>query len=97
MGGVFVNYRTRDGDWAADLLARALSERFGVSNVFFDNRSIPVGSDFPDQILRRLRDSDVLLVVVGPRWLTIEDEACAARKVIAAGRARHHRLGTMAR
>ena len=73
MSGVFLNYRTGDGDWAATLLKRELSVRFGVDNVFFASSSIPSGVDFAYQITQRLPECDVLLAIIGSRWLTAVD------------------------
>ncbi|MFC5053025.1 TIR domain-containing protein [Saccharothrix xinjiangensis] len=68
--GVFVSYRTGDGDWAATLVARELESRFGADRVFLASRTIRPGDDFTEQIDRWLDRSDVVLVVIGPRWLT---------------------------
>jgi hypothetical protein len=70
MGGVFINYRTGDGDWAATFISRELAAKFGSENVFFASKSIRVGEDFVVRILDRLRQCDVFLAVIGPRWLT---------------------------
>jgi hypothetical protein len=70
MGGVFINYRTGDGDWAATFISRELAAAFGSENVFFASKSIRVGEDFVVRILDRLRQCDVFLAVIGPRWLT---------------------------
>lgn len=75
MGGVFVSYRTGDGDWAATLIARELATRFGRHNVFLASKSIRLGEDFAERIEARLRECDVLLVVVGARWRTIRNPA----------------------
>jgi hypothetical protein len=66
---VFINYRTGDGEWAAALLDEALKHRFGADQVFYASRSIEPGSDFAEEIRRRLVHSDVLLAVIGKRWL----------------------------
>ncbi|MCO1574584.1 TIR domain-containing protein [Crossiella sp. SN42] len=71
MGGIFINYRTGDGDWAATLIARELTTRFGADNVFFASRSIRLGEDFAESIVEGLLRSDVLLAVIGHRWATI--------------------------
>ncbi|WP_232376866.1 nSTAND1 domain-containing NTPase [Amycolatopsis aidingensis] len=65
---MFVNYRTGDGDFAATLITRVLSARFGAEHVFLASRSIRPGEDFAETILKRLAQCDVLLAVVGPRW-----------------------------
>ncbi|MEV4311262.1 toll/interleukin-1 receptor domain-containing protein [Actinocrispum sp. NPDC049592] len=73
MGGVFINYRTGDGDWAATFVSRELAAKFGPANVFFASKSIRVGEDFVTRILDRLRQCEVFLAVIGSRWLTATD------------------------
>jgi hypothetical protein len=73
MGGVFINYRTGDGDWAATFISRELVAKFGADNVFFASKSIRVGEDFVTRILDRLRQCDVFLAVIGSQWLTAVD------------------------
>ncbi len=68
MGGVFINYRTGDGEFAATLITRVLSSRFGTEHVFLASRSIRPGEDFAKKILERLAQSDVLLAIIGSRW-----------------------------
>src|SRR5215470_934630 len=75
MGGVFINYRGEDSDTAAVLVDRELVVRFGADQVFLDCRSILAGTDFAVELLKRLRSCSVLLVVIGPRWLTLTDAA----------------------
>jgi Mrp family chromosome partitioning ATPase len=75
MGGVFINYRGDDSDTAAVLIDRELVARFGGDRVFLDSRSIPAGADFVEQLLARVRSCSVLLVVIGPRWLSVADGA----------------------
>jgi hypothetical protein len=75
MGGVFINYRGADSQAAAALIDHELAARFGGDQVFRDSRSIPAGVDFVEELLGRLRTCSVLLVVIGPRWLTLTDEA----------------------
>jgi tetratricopeptide (TPR) repeat protein len=75
VSGVFINYRGDDSDTAAVLIDRELSARLGSDRVFLDSRSILAGTDFAEEILGRLRACSVLLVVIGPRWLTLTDEA----------------------
>jgi tetratricopeptide (TPR) repeat protein len=73
MGGIFINYRGDDSDTAAALIDRELTASFGSDRVFLDNRSIPAGADFVEELLDRLRACSVLVVVIGPRWLTVTD------------------------
>src|SRR5262249_61141930 len=73
--GVFINYRGADSDAAAAVIDRELAARLGSDRVFLDCRSIPAGADFAVELLGRLRACSVLVVVIGPRWLTLTDGA----------------------
>jgi hypothetical protein len=68
MHEVFINYRTGDGDEAATLIERALSERFGTERIFRAAKSIPPGEPYPEALLSAARRSTVLLAVMGPDW-----------------------------
>jgi hypothetical protein len=70
---VFINYRTGDEETAAALIERDLSGRFGPEQIFRDSKSIRPGEDFEQAILMAVRGSDVLLAVIGRRWLTAPD------------------------
>jgi hypothetical protein len=76
---VFINYRGEDSQTTAALIDRELTARFGRDQIFLDCRSIPAGADFADELLSRLRACSVLLVVIGPRWLMVTDEAGGRR------------------
>jgi tetratricopeptide (TPR) repeat protein len=78
--GVFINYRGDDSEFCAEFVFEELSARFGEDRVFLDSRSIPIGHDFVDALLRRLRACNVLLVIIGPRWLSQVD-ADGARRI----------------
>src|SRR5262249_13885139 len=52
-----------------------LAARLGSDRVFLDCRSIPAGADFAEELLGRLRACSVLVVGIGPRWLTLTDTA----------------------
>lgn len=68
MAEVFINYRTGDGDEAAEFLAARLSDRFGKEHVFKASHSIQPGESFPKALIDAARKSDVLLAVMGPDW-----------------------------
>jgi hypothetical protein len=65
---VFINYRTGDGDEAAEFLAARLSDRFGKEHVFKASHSIRPGELFPKALIDAAKKSDVLLAVMGPDW-----------------------------
>lgn len=72
MSGVFISYRKEDTrPWAITLrdhLARALGER----QVFFDVDSMAAGQ-WSMQIQRALDRCAVVVVLIGPRWMTATD------------------------
>jgi hypothetical protein len=71
---VFVSYRRSDSPAAARQVADALKARFGADKVFFDTRDLRPGSDWHRDIEERVRASQVVVVVIGPRWVAIADE-----------------------
>lgn len=66
---IFISYRRSDSPSASRQLAETLKARFGAGDVFFDTRDVPVGTEWRREALRRVRESDVLLVVIGPHWV----------------------------
>ena len=46
-----------------------LKARYGDASVYMDIDNIPLGTDFRDHIHTALDQADVLIVVVGPKWL----------------------------
>lgn len=73
MAGVFINYRTGDGAVAAVLLDEKLKDVFGPENVFRDRRTTAPGAHFPPELWRHLESCGVLLVLIGPNWLSLCD------------------------
>ncbi|WP_017582047.1 TIR domain-containing protein [Nocardiopsis valliformis] len=71
MNSCFVNYRTGDGEHVATLLGRELSQRFGAEEVFRASDSIPAGRDFEQELRKAVRGCEVLVAVIGPKWLEI--------------------------
>lgn len=65
----FISYRRADGSHAQVLYDR-LRQKFGPNDVFFDINEIPLGEPFPQVLQQRLAESKVLLVVIGPGWLS---------------------------
>jgi TIR domain len=71
-GRIFVNYRRGDTAYAAGWLYDRLAEHFG-GQVFKDVDSIEPGEDFVEKITHAVASCDVLLALIGDRWLTITD------------------------
>jgi tetratricopeptide (TPR) repeat protein len=70
---VFINYRTADARFGAAAAFELLAERFGRSRVFLDNQSMRPGAVYPEQIRSALSSMRVLLVLIGPDWMTGPD------------------------
>lgn len=67
---IFLSYRRSDVGGHAGRLADALLQRLGASSVFQDVIAIAPGQDFTAELDRALDDSDAVLAVIGPGWLT---------------------------
>jgi TIR domain len=70
---VFICYRREETAAHAGRLYDAMVARFGESNVFMDVDIAP-GVDFVERITKVVSGCLVLIVVMGPRWATAEDE-----------------------
>ena len=70
---VFISYRRNDASAQAGRLAMTLTLRFGTQRVFFDTESVAAGESFPDRIQRALDCARVVLVVIGPGWISATD------------------------
>ena len=75
---VFITYRREETAAHAGRLYDAMVARFGEGNVFMDVDMAP-GVDFVEQITDAVAACQVLIVVMGPRWATVEDEQGKAR------------------
>ena len=72
---IFISYRREDTVGHAGRLFDRLAERFGRGNVYRDIDTIAAGEDFVEAVRKKINRSDVLLALIGPRWLTAVDEA----------------------
>ena len=76
---IFVSYRRDDSSgWARGLHDR-LAECFGEQMVFMDLNDITPGSDFVVALKRSLKETGVVLVVIGKRWTQARDSAGGRR------------------
>lgn len=79
MSGIFISYRRDDTAGHSGRLLDHLSRVFGADGVFMDVDDIRRGDTFADTLTERLRQADVLLAVIGRRWLTLTDAAGVRR------------------
>ena len=74
MSRIFISYRREDSDIWAGRLADELRKHFSAEQVFQDIASIDPGADFPTVLEEALATAAVMLVVIGPRWLSATDK-----------------------
>src|SRR3954468_21144856 len=67
---VFISYRHDDSSGWAGRLRDTLVER-PEYEVFRDVEAIELGDDFVAEVERRLDWCDVVLALIGPRWLNV--------------------------
>lgn len=72
--GIFISYRRQDSQMAAGRLADCIKEEFGDAEIFRDVENIDPGADFVEVLGNALNSCVVMLVVIGPQWLGIQDK-----------------------
>ena len=70
-GRIFLSYRREETAYAAGWLYDRLAEYFGGDQVFKDIDSIELGDDFIEAVTNAVESCDVLLALIGDRWLTV--------------------------
>jgi hypothetical protein len=75
-GKIFLNYRREDAAGFALALFGRLEQSFPAENLFMDvEGGIGPGQDFVRVIEEQVSACDAMLVLIGPDWLTVADEA----------------------
>jgi hypothetical protein len=72
--GVFISYRREDSSGYAGRLFDILSARFGRDRTYMDIDTIKGGDDFAAVIDEKVGQCDVLLAMIGEKWLTVTGE-----------------------
>jgi TIR domain len=70
---IFISYRRSDASPYAGRLYDDLCRQFGPNQVFIDVDTIEPGVDFVDRVEGAVGNCDVLIAVIGKRWLTSTD------------------------
>src|SRR5688572_14998957 len=68
---IFISYRRDDAAGDAGRLADHLNRRFGAGGVFLDIETIDPGTDFVTVLQTTLQQTAAVLVVIGPRWISL--------------------------
>lgn len=69
MAHILISYRRQDSDVFAGRIRDKIADRFGDESVFMDIDNIPFGRDFRTHVKGALGTSDVVIVVIGNKWL----------------------------
>jgi hypothetical protein len=79
MQNIFVSYRREDSSDVTGRIFDHLKAAFGEQHLFKDVDSIPLGTDFREVISDAIQRCDVLVVVIGEKWLEVKDETGGRR------------------
>ena len=71
MAKIFVNYRRDDVPGDARGVRDGLAAKFGKANVFMDVDNLLAGQRFDIELGKALDACDVLIAVMGPRWMDL--------------------------
>jgi TIR domain len=69
MANIIISYRRSDSATIAGRIRDRLAEYYGGDAIFMDIDSIPFGIDFRQQIQEAVTRNDILLALIGPRWI----------------------------
>jgi len=71
---VFISYRRDDSAGSAGRVHDRLERELGRDLLFMDVDAIPLGLNFVKVLRDEVAECDVLLAVIGPKWLDARDE-----------------------
>lgn len=71
---IFINYRRDDGAATARSVHERLTREYGENSVFMDVDSLFAGQRFDSELDAALDHCDVLIALIGPRWVDILNE-----------------------
>jgi TIR domain len=69
MANVFISYRRSDSAAITGRIRDRLADYYGADAIFIDIDSIPLGIDFRQQIQEAITKNDLVLAVIGPKWI----------------------------
>lgn len=76
---IFISYRREDTSGESGRLKDHLEREFGKGSIFYDVETLEAGLNFDQSISLALRESQVLLAMIGPHWLKVKDSEGNAR------------------
>ncbi len=73
MSRIFISYRRQDSALMTGRIYDRLENIFGGNRVFRDIDDISAGEDFRAKLAKEIDQSDILLIIIGPKWENITD------------------------
>ena len=89
---VFVSYRREQNAADAGRMYDKLADHFGRGQIFKDVDNLPKGTDFRKELDGAVNRCDVVLVVIGPKWLNIRKNRSGGSMTRPTGSASRSRL-----
>lgn len=77
----FISYRRDQSGYIARSLRATLAAQLGGKSVFLDEKTIPPGQPFPQEITQAILGCSVMLVIIGPYWLNARDAKTDERRL----------------
>ncbi|MFM1815240.1 MAG: hypothetical protein RLZ98_1935, partial [Pseudomonadota bacterium] len=77
-GKIFISYRRDDEPAFAARVRDGLAQKFGRGSVFMDVDELLAGQRFDEELAKALSQCDVLIAIIGPRWMDLLTERAAA-------------------
>jgi hypothetical protein len=66
---IIISYRRKDSDVFAGRVRDRIAGRYGEDSAFIDVDDMPLGKDFRVHIQEVMAQADVVLIIIGPKWL----------------------------
>lgn len=70
----FISYRRADTKSLTHSLYKDLCREFSEQQIFMDVDDIQPGTDFAAEINRKLKNTDAMIVMIGPQWISLENK-----------------------
>ena len=78
---IFISYRRADSAYITGRIHDRLAERLGRGSIFRDVDDIAVGSNFTTALERQLETSDMMIVIIGDKWMDITSAETGERRL----------------
>jgi hypothetical protein len=69
MANIIISYRRSESAAIAGRIRDRLAQYYGADAIFMDIDNIPLGADFRQEIQKEVTKNDILLALIGPRWI----------------------------